>query len=112
MDINKQYPDIHSRLLALGFTVYWINHNPGETRWVHYRLEGKKWSLVWSINKSGEFWKAEYMTPYVDTFIYRTAADAIEKGDKHPRVPVEKWRIELAENIRIFETDTNQVALI
>jgi hypothetical protein len=112
MNTNKQYPDIHSRLLELGFTVYSVRHNPGETRWVYYRLEGKAWSLVWSINPSGEFWKAEYLTAYPDSYIYRSASDAIDKSDKHIGIPVAEWRKELAANIRICEPNSEQMGLL
>lgn len=113
MDTNKKYPDIHIGLLGLGFNVHSIRHNSGETRWVYYRLEGKSWFLIWSINQfNQEFWKAEYITPYTDTLLYHHASDAIDKSDKHIGIPVAEWRKELAASIRIMEGNSEQVSLL
>lgn len=109
----KEYPDIHARLIELGFFVDRRSITPNlHNHTIWYRLPSKTWLLVWDIDKSGEHWKAHYITAHMDCICYLTAANAIDKSDRHQAIPVANWRLELAESIRIFEPDTNQVALI
>jgi hypothetical protein len=109
------YPEIHHHLLSLGFQVRsdetWpvVPHEPGgRHRYVYYRLEGKSWTLRWSMTCDGtQTWKAEYMTPWMDCYFYWTAADAIDRSDRHRAYPVEQWRKELATRIRAVESPEN-----
>jgi len=103
-----EFPDIHNRLLELGFTHTVIMH--GQYRFIYYRLPEKSWCLVWQYS-GGNVWKARYITNQPDTYWYHTAANAIDKSDRQ-REPVAEWRLKLAAKIRVFEEPTEQGYLL
>lgn len=115
MMINPKLPTLHAFLLSIGFEVRDVFRFDGFDDWrtVHYRLGRSGWTLSWTRTPSGsETWNAPFIPSGApatdeDSLCFVSAADCLERKNRHPRYEFPVWRKELAARIRAVESPPN-----
>ena len=116
MMINPKLPALHTLLLSIGFEVREIVIRPdGLSYWttVLYRFRDSSWTLDCNLYPNdSETWDAPYIpsgapTITQDCYCFTSAADCLERKNRHPSYELPVWRKELAARIRAVESPPN-----